>query len=83
MCKPWDDLQPSPGSPISISDDDCGKEQDPSLGPCTAHLKRISLGTDGDARACIEAKKKGAPVKRTVKHARRTRKEHVPSQTYR
>ena len=54
----WDDVQPSPGSPITVTDDDCDKEQDPSLGPCTAHLERISLGTDGDARACIEAKKK-------------------------
>ena len=58
MREPWDYLQPSPGSPISISNDDCDKEQDPSLGPCTAHLERISLGADGDGRACIEAKKK-------------------------
>ena len=39
MHEPWDDLQPSPGSPISITDDDCDKEQDPSLGLCTAHLR--------------------------------------------
>ena len=83
MRDPWDDLQPSPGSPISITGDDCDKEQDPSLGPCTAHLERISLGADGDARACIEAKKKEALAKRTVKHARRTRKERVPHRTYR
>ena len=79
MREPWDYLQPSPSSPISISDDDCDKEQDPSLGLCTAHLERISLGANGDARACIEAKKKEAPTKRTVKCARDTRKERVPS----
>ena len=80
---PWDDVQPSPCSPISIPDDDCDKEQDPLLGPCTARLERISMGADGDARACIEAKKKEALAKRTVKCARRTRKERVPGRTYR
>ena len=30
-------------------------------------LGEVSLGADGDARACIEAKKKEAPAKRTVK----------------
>ena len=79
----WDDVQPSPRSPISITDDDCDKEQDPSMGPCTAHLERVSLGTDGDAQGSIEAKKKEAVAKRTVKRPRRTRKERVPSQTYR
>ena len=77
MQDPWDDQQPSPGSPITISDDDCDKEQDPSLGLCTARLERISLGTDGDACASIEGKKKEAPAKRTVKCARCTRKERV------
>ena len=83
MRNPWDDLQPSPGSPITITNDDCDKEQDPSLGVCTARLERISLGSDSDARASIEAKKKEALAKRTVKRARRTRKERVPSRTYR
>ena len=82
MGKAWDDLQPSPCSPISIIDDDCDKEQNPSLGLCTAHLERISLDANGDARACIEANKKETPAKRTVKCARRTRKEHVPGRTY-
>ena len=27
----WDYVQPCPPSPISITDDDCDKEQDPSL----------------------------------------------------
>ena len=54
----WDGVQPSPHSPITVIDDDCDKEQDPSLGPCTARLERISLGADGDARGSIEAKKK-------------------------
>ena len=83
MRDPWDDLQPSPSSPITITDDDCDKEQDPSLGPCTACLERISLGADGDACASIGTKKKEAPAKRTMKHARRTRKERVPDRTYR
>ena len=82
MHEPWDDLQLSPGSPTSISDDDWDKERDPLLGPCTTHLERISLGADGDACACIEAKKK-ALAKRNVKCARRTKKEHVPGWTYR
>ena len=83
MRNPWDDVQPYPHSPISITNDDCDKEQDPSLGPCTARLERISLGADGDARASIEAKKKKEPAKRIVKCARRTKKEHVPGRTYR
>ena len=41
------------------------------------------MGADGDARASIEAKKKEAPAKRTVKRARRTKKQCVPGQTYR
>ena len=40
----WDDVQPSPRPPITIIDDDCHKEQDPSLGPCTTRFERISLG---------------------------------------
>ena len=56
----WDDVQPCPRSPITVTDDDCDKEQDPSLGLCTAHLERISLGADGDACGSIEAKKKGS-----------------------
>ena len=35
MCDLWDAVQQSPHSPISITDDDCDKEQDPSLSPCT------------------------------------------------
>ena len=79
----WDDVQPSPRSPITVTNDDCHKEQDPSLGLCTVRLERISLGTDGDARGSIEAKKKEAPMKRTVKRARRAKKECVPGRTYR
>ena len=79
----WDDVQPSPRPPITITDDDCDKEQDPSLGPCTTRLERISLGADGDARGSIEANKKEAPTKRTLKGARRTKKQRVPGRTYR
>ena len=73
----WDYAQPCP-PPISITDDDCDKDQDPLLSPCTARLERISLGANGDARGSIEAKKKEAPVKRIVKRARHARKERVP-----
>ena len=83
MCDLWDDVQPCPRSPITVIDDDCDKEQDPSLGTCTARLERISLGADGDACASIEAKKKEALAKRTMKRARHTRKERVPGRTYR
>ena len=66
MRKLWDELQPSPGPPMSISDDNCDKEQHPSLGQCMANLERMSLGADGDAPACIEANKKEALAKRNV-----------------
>ena len=79
----WDGVQLSPHSPITVIDDDCDKEQDPSLGPCTARLERISLGADGDARGSIEAKKKEAPAKRTVKRARRTKNQCVPGRAFR
>ena len=79
----WDDVQPSPRPPITITDDDCHKEQDPLLGLCTTRLERISLGADGDARGSIEAKKKETPMKRTVKCARCTKKQRVPGRTYR
>ena len=78
----WDELQPSPGSPISIYDDDWDKEQDPSLGLCTTHLERISLGANGDACACIEANKKEALAKRYVKRGKCTKRERVLGQTY-
>ena len=48
-----------------------------------ARLERISLGADGDARGSIEAKKKEAPAKRTVKRARRTKKQCVPGRAFR
>ena len=41
------------------------------------------MGADADTCASIEAKKKEAPTKRTVKRARRARKERVPGRTYR
>ena len=82
MRKLWDELQPSPSPPMSISDSDCDKEQHSSLGRCTANSERMSLGANGDAPACIEANKKEARVKRNMKHAKRTKRERVPSQTY-
>ena len=78
----WDELQPSSGPPMSISDDDWDKEQHPSLGQCTANLERMSLGADSDAPTCIKGNKKEAPVKRNVKRAKRTKRERVPGQTY-
>ena len=74
--------QPSLGPPMSISDDDCDKEQHPSLGRCTTNLERMPLCADGDAPACIEARKKEAPVKRNVKCAKCTKRERVLGQTY-
>ena len=53
------------------------------LRPVAVEAHLCSLGTDGDARASIEAKKKEAPAKRTVKRARRARKERVHGRTYR
>ena len=41
------------------------------------------MGADGNAHGHIETKKKEAPAKRTVKRARRTRKERAPGRTYR
>ena len=67
---------------MSIFDDDWDNEQQPSLGRCTANLERMSLGADGDAPACIEANKMEALAKRNVKSAKRTKREHVPGQTY-
>ena len=40
----WDYAQLSPRSPITVSDDDCDEEQDPSLGPCTAPFGEDLLG---------------------------------------
>ena len=82
MRDPWDDVQPSPRSPITITDNDCDKGQDPSLGPCTARLERISLAADGYTCGFTEAKKKEALPKRIVKCARRTRKESVLGRSY-
>ena len=81
MCELWDELKPSPGPPMSISDYDWDKERHPSLSWCTANLERMSLGADGDAPACIEAKKKEALAKRNVKRAKRTKRERVLGQT--
>ena len=60
----WDELNLSPGSPMSISDDDWDKEQYPSLGRCITNIERMSLGADGDAPTCIEANRKEALSKR-------------------
>ena len=40
------------------------------------------MGPNGDAPACIEANKKEPLVKRNVKRAKCTKRERVPSQTY-
>ena len=49
-----------------------------------ANLKRMSLGTNRDALACIEANnvKKEPLVKRNVKLQKRTTMERVPIQSY-
>ena len=56
MCVASDDEGPAPGPSNRISTDDWDEEQHTSLGMCTANLKRMSLGPDCDASACIEAK---------------------------
>ena len=52
---------------------------------CTTNLKRMSLGTDRDAPACIQANdvKKEPPAKRNVKRPKHTVREPGPDQIYR
>ena len=84
MCMVSDNEGPAPGPSNRISTDDWDEEQHTSLGICAANLKRMSLGIDRGAPACIKAKnvKKGLPTKRNVKRPKRTTKESALGQTY-
>ena len=69
MCMVFDDEGPAPGPSNRISTNDWDEEQHTKLGMCAASLKRMSLGPDRDALACVNAKnvKQGPAVKRNVK----------------
>ena len=63
---------PDPSNKISINDWD--EEQHTMLGMCAASLKRLSLGLDHDAPACINVKnvKKEPAAKINVKWQKHT-----------
>ena len=69
MCVVCDDegLAPGPSNRISINDWD--EEQQTTLSMCVASLKRMSLGPEHDAPACVDANKvkKEPTTKRNVK----------------
>ena len=84
MCIVFDDegLAPSPSNRISTNDWD--EEQHTTLGMCATSSKRMSLGPDHDAPACIDAKnvKKEPIAKRNVKRQKYTLRDRGPVQTY-
>ena len=84
MCMVSDDEEPTPGPSNRISTNDWDEEQQTTMGMCAASLKRMSLGPDCDAPACINAKnvKKEPTAKRNVKHRKRTMRERGLVQTY-
>ena len=69
MCVVSDDEGPAPGPSNKISTNYWDEEQHTTLGMCVASLKRVSLGPDCDAPACIDAKnvKKELAAKRNMK----------------
>ena len=83
MCVVSDDEGPAPGPSNRISTNDWDEEQHTTLGMCAANLKRMSLGPDHDAPACIDAKnvKKELATKRNVKRPKTTTRESGPAQT--
>ena len=56
MCMVSDDEGPAPSPSNRISTKDWDEEQYTMLGMCAANLKRMSLGPECDALACIDAK---------------------------
>ena len=64
-----DDEGPALSSSNKISTNDWDEEQHTTLGMCAASLKKMSLGPDCDALACVDAKnvKKELATKRNVK----------------
>ena len=84
ICVVSDDEGPAPGPSKRISKDDWDEERHTSLGMSAAKLKKMSLGTDCNAPACIEAKnvKKELLAKRNVKRPKCTTRERGPGQIY-
>ena len=78
------DEGPAPGPSNRISTNAYDEEQHPTLSMCVANLKRMLLGPDHDAPACIDAKsmKKELETKRNVKRQKCTMRERGPVQTY-
>ena len=68
MCVVSDDENPAPGASNRISKNDWDEEQHTTLGMSATNLKKMSLGPDRDARACVDAKnvKKAPTTKRNV-----------------
>ena len=84
MCVLFDDEGLAPGPSNRICTYDWDEEQHTTLGMCAAILKRMSLGPDHDASACIDAKnvKKEPAAKRNVKRQKCTTRERGFGQTY-
>ena len=83
MCVVSDDEGLNPNPSNRIPTDDWDEEQHTTLGMCAANLKRMSLGPDYDAPACIDAKNmnKELAAKRNVKHQKCAMREHGLGQT--
>ena len=84
MCVVSDDEGPAPGPSNRGSTNDWDEEQNTMLGMCATSLKRMSLGPDCDAPACVDAKnvKKEPIAKRNVRRQKRTSRDRGPIQTY-
>ena len=52
----FDDEGPAPGPSNMISTKDWDEEHHTMLGMCAANLKRMFLGPEHDAPACVDAK---------------------------
>ena len=84
MCMVSNDAGLAPGPFNRISTNDRDEEQHPTLSMCAASLKRMSLGPDHGAPACVNAKnvKKEPTAKRNVKCRKRTSRDRGPIKTY-
>ena len=84
MCVVSDDEGPAPSPSNRISINDWDEEQHTTLGMFVANLKRMSLGPDHDALACVDAKnmEKELIARRNVKHRKCTMREYGPGQTH-
>ena len=84
MCVVSDDEGPALGPSNRICTNDWDEEQHTTLGTRAYSLKRMSLGPDRDALACVNAKdvKKEPAAKRNVKRRECTTREHGPFHTY-